>query len=643
MNGIGNMFDSRNIKAFFQQNSGILFVLLSLIFFNVAGWSQDVQVTASLSSDTIGVQDQLQLTIAVTGKDSGDAENSRLTSIQGFKIVSGPNVSTQFRSINGRSSSSKSFSYILIPEREGQFTIGPAEVLINNKVIKTQKLQVRVTASSPGNRTSRTQRPTNPFNPFDPFEEELDQPRRSAENAVLIKAELDRTSVYPGQQATLSYKLYTQVSIQGIELKENPPLAGFWVEDIEVDKNPKNQLQVINGQEYQVATLKRQALFATATGKLKIPSSIFAVSAGMQGGGFFGVFGSTETLYRKTQEIILDVKPLPTAGRPPNFTNAVGSYKLNASIDKTEAAAGDAVAFRVKLEGEGNLKMIPDLALPSLPDFTTYSSKRADSIRPSASNQIGGDKTWEFVLVPKSPGRYTIPALSFSYFNADQGKYETISTSPLTLHVLPGKDNPAFSALSGSSKQNLVRRGTDINYLKPFPGELSRDHHLGYFPLWVYILCAMILAGNIGMFFYQKKHSLLAENLAGTRNRKARSTALNRLKVAEKEGARDSRNFYDHAAAALSGYLADRFNLAEIELTGDNLDRMLASFKVPEDAVKETRACLEECDFGRFVSTSASTDTMHILSARIRKNIDALEMVTPLSNSQPSSKMRTEA
>jgi hypothetical protein len=297
----------------------------------------------------------------------------------------------------------------------------------------------------------------------------------------------------------------------------------------------------------------------------------------------------------------------------------------------------------VKLEGQGNLKMIPDITLPNLPDFTTYSSKRADSIRPSASNQIGGDKTWEYVLVPKSPGRYTIPALSFAYFNAEQGKYETISTSPLALHVLPGKDNPAFSALSGSSKQNLIRRGTDINYLKPLPGELRSGQHPWYLSLWVYILCAMILAGNIGMFFYQKKHSMLAKNPIGVRNRKAKSTALNRLKVAEKEGTRDSRHFYDHAAAALSGYLADRCNLAEIELTGDNLERMLASFRIPEDAVKETRACLEECDFGRFVSSSASSDAMRALGARIRKNIDALEMATPLSNSQPSNNMRTEA
>ena len=137
---------------------------------------------------------------------------------------------------------------------------------------------------------------------------------------------------------------------------------------------------MVNGREYQVFTIKKQALFATATGKLKIPSSTFAVSAGT-GGDLFGIFGRTQTLYRKTDELFLDVKPLPVAGRPADFRNAVGSFNLTAGIDKTQAATGEAVALRVRLEGKGNLKMIPDISMPAIPDFTVYSSKRADSIR----------------------------------------------------------------------------------------------------------------------------------------------------------------------------------------------------------------------------------------------------------------------
>jgi hypothetical protein len=652
MNGIGNMVDSRFeirdlgfeirdsrlAKAPISWHWKSFFILLSLLFFQAAGWSQDVQVTASVDSDTVGVQDQFQLTITVTGSDSDTAEPPRALAIPGFKIVAGPNVSSQFQWINGRSSSNKSFIYILLPEKEGQFALGPVEVRVNGKSYKTQKLLLRVTASS-GNRPSRRQRSPNPF---DPFEEETMPESRSRGNAIFIRAELDKTSVYPGQQVTLSYRLYTQVSIQGIQLQENPPLSGFWVEDMDVDKIPRGQPQIVNGQEYQAFTIKRQALFATTTGRLKIPSSVIAVSARTEG-DFFGVFGRTETLYRKTQEVFLEVKPLPVAGRPANFQNAVGTFNLNAGIDKSEVAAGDAVALRLKLSGQGNLKMIPDIPLPNLPDFTTYSSKHTDSVRPGEAYQIGGEKNWEYVLVPKSPGRYTIPALSFSYFNAAQGKYETVSTSPLALHVLPGKENQAFSTLSGGSKQNLVRRGTDINYLKPLQGKLTQNTHPWYLPLWIYLLCAIILAGNIGMFFRQKQHSLLAENPINLRNRKAKRNALNRLKTAEKEGAKDSRLFYDHAATALAGYLADRFNLMEIELTGDNLERMLAIYKVPEETVKETRTCLEACDFGRFVSAAASAEQMQTLSDRIRINIDALEMAEVIVNSQSLNKMRTEA
>jgi hypothetical protein len=643
MNGTGNMVDAkfeiRNTR-FMKTSLGSLSLLLFFVFLPAFGWSQDVQVTASVSSDTVGVQDQLQYTITIVSKENSDAEPPRTLAIPGFKIVSGPNVSSQFQWINGRSSSSKSFLYILIPEKEGLFTIGPVDVQVNGKLYKTQKAQVRVTAAS-NNRSARTQRSANQSNPFDPFEEEMDQPRRSVGNAVSIKAELDRNTAYPGQQVTLSYRLYTQVSITGIQLQENPPLSGFWVEDLEVDKNPKGQLQVVNGQDYQVFTIKRQALFANTTGKLKIPASVFAISAHTEG-GFFGVFGRDETLYRKTPEIYLEVKPLPAPGRPVNFNNAVGSYKLSAGVDKTDVAAGNAVALRVKLEGQGNLKMLPDISFPDLPDFTTYSSKRTDSVRPSDSYQIGGNKIWEYVLVPKSPGRYTIPSLSFSYFNADQGKYETVATSPIALQVMPGKDNAAFSTLSGSSKQNLVRRGTDINYLKPLQDDLSKNPNPWYFPRWIYFLCILILAGNIGMFFQQKRNSLSAENAISVRSRKAKRNALRLLKAAEKEGAKDSRCFYDHAATALSGYLADRFNLTGIEITGDTLERILTNVQVPDETIKETRACLEECDFGRFVSASASVDRIQALSARILKNIDALDIVATISNSQSSNKMRTE-
>jgi tetratricopeptide (TPR) repeat protein len=594
-----------------------ILVLLSTI---LPVWGQEAQVTASTGSDTVGIQDQFQYSITVSGKDSGDAENPRLPRLQGFKVVSGPNVSTQFQWINGRSSSSKSFIYILIPEKEGQFTIDPAEVRIGSNVYKTQPLQVRVT-SAPHSRSTQSPRA---ISPLEDFEEEPPR-RRSVGDSVFIKAEIDRSSVYPGEQVTLSYQLYTQVGINGIQLQENPPLSGFWVEDLEVEKNPKGTRRVVNGREYVVYTIKRQALFATADGKLKIPSSTFAISAGT-GGDLFGIFGRTETLYRKTDEVALEVKPLPLAGRPADFRNAVGTFTLTANTDKNQAATGEAVSLRIKLAGTGNMKMIPDISIPSFPEFTIYSSKRVDAARSLSENQLGGEKTWEYIIVPKAPGRQTIPPLSFSFFNAQRGKYETVTTPPLSLNVIRGADSASsLPGFPGSDKQNLVRRGTDINFIKLAAGDLRKPEKPFYRSFWFYLIALTPLAFNAGTLVYQRKLARQGGDAAVLRNRRARRLAFERLGNAEKKSKSDPRAFYDEAAAAFSGYLTDRFGLAAIELTGDSLERSLSEKSVPHPIVEETRTCLQECDFGRFVSASAEADRTKQLGARIRKTINALE------------------
>jgi hypothetical protein len=71
--------------------------------------------------------------------------------------------------------------------------------------------------------------------------------------------------------------------------------------------------------------------------------------------------------------------------------------------------------------------------------------------------------------------------------------------------------------------------------------------------------------------------------------------------------------------------LTDKFNLAEIELTGDTLEKMLPERAVSREAMAEIKTCLEKCDFGRFVSASNSKEKMLELSVRIQENINRLE------------------
>jgi hypothetical protein len=582
--------------------------------------AQDLQVRASIGTDTVGVNDQIQLTITVSGKDSGEAEAPQLPRFQGFQVVAGPNVSTQFQWINGRTSSTKSFIYVLLPEKEGQFTIDAIEVSAGRKTYKTQPIAVHVTASS----TRSAPSPSRSFGPFD--DEDIGGQRtRLSEDEVFIEAELDRSSAYPGEQVTLEYHLYTQVGISGLQLQESASLTGFWVEDLTVETNPAGTRKSINGREYQDYVIKKQALFPTTVGKLRIPPSTFAVSARL-GGGALNFFNRNQTIYRKTKEIHLNVGSLPADGRPASFSNAVGTYSLTDSVDKTEAATGEAIELHVKLEGKGNLKMIPDISLPSMPDFTIYSSKRSDNIKPIEGSKIGGDKTWEYVIVPKAPGDQTIPALSFSYFDLQTEAYKTVTTTPLTLKVTRGQDSSGSMAdLSGVSKQALTRQGTDINFIKISADDLELRRTPVYRTMWFYLLAGIPLLGTLMTLFVERERSRRSADGAMVRSFKARRKALTRLKAAQVAGRVDPRRFYDEAAGAFEGYLADKFNLPEIAVTGDSLERALAERSVGAVTINEAIACLQECSYGRFVSASSSVEKMKQLSARIDAVVNALE------------------
>jgi len=593
-----------------------LWTFVVWLTFGTAGWAQDVRVRATVSSDVVEVQDQFQFTITISGPDGADAENPRVR-LQDFQVVSGPNVSTQFEWINGRTSGSKSISYILLPRREGHFTIEAAEVSVRGKVFRTEPVRVRVTAS-PNRPPAQSRTPG-----VDPFGvEPRSSGNRIAPSDVLVTAELDRPWAYPGQQVTLLYHLYTRVGVSGLQLQENPSLNGFWVEDLNVESNPPGNRKSLDGVEYLEYVVKKQALFPTATGRVSVPPATFAISV-KSPGDFFGFFSGAETVYRRTREISLEVRPLPAEDRPQGFAGAVGSFNLVSRLDKPKASTGEAISLQVRLEGRGNLKMIPDLALPTLPEFTVFSSKRTENVRPFEEGIIGGDRTWEYVIVPKAPGLQSIPSLSFSYFDPQKGRYEILTTPALSVSVERGAENASSAGgLSGVVKQDLTRQGADINFIKVSAGNLQPERKPFYLSSWFYLLAAIPLAFNIAVLLYQRER---ARQPSLTRSRKARRLAVTRLKNALKAGKREPRLFYDQAALAFSGYLADKFGVPEIAVTGDSLERMLSEKSIASEAVKETISCLQECDFGRFVSASSSGEKMRSLAGRIDKAIGLLE------------------
>ncbi len=584
-------------------------------------YGQDTQVVARVSTDTVGVQDQFQLMVTISGANSGEASAPQLTQFKGFQVISGPGVSTQFQWVNGRSNSSRTYSWGLLPQAEGEFTIGPIDVVVGGKTYRTEPLRVKVL---PGSQPQPRSSP-GVLDPFGDFESSR-QPRVSGDELIVV-AGLDRDQAYVGQQVTLTYRLLTQVSVTGVQLQESPPLTGFWVEDLEVEQNQAGTRKTVGGREYVEYIVKRQALFPNAPGTLRIASSTFAISA-KSVGNLFGLFGPSETLYRKTAELTLDVRPLPSRDRNTPATSAVGSFGLTTALDRSEVAVGSAVTLKVKLEGKGNLKIIPDIPLPPMADLRVYSSKQTQNIRPFEGNVVGGDKTWEYVLVPTAPGIQTIPEMSFSFFNPERERYETVAATELPLKVLPGTNASASSPVAGLQKQTLTRQGADINFLKLAADDLEPPSRLPYRAPWFYGLLGLPLALNACLVLYQRRRLREEENLPLARSRRARRVALQRLRTAAHDQ-HEPRRFYDEISGALAGYLSAKLGLPDIAVTSDELRRALDDRRISEQTINHTLSCLEECDFGRFVEASASPEKKRELESRARTLIDTLEKELP--------------
>ena len=158
-----------------------------------------------------------------------------------------------------------------------------------------------------------------------------------------------------------------------------------------------------------------------------------------------------------SRPIAITVKDLPSKA-PENFSGAVGQFKIASSVDKLSLDANQAVNYTIVLSGKGNLHLIVNVPVSFPSNFETYDPQKKDKVFTSKSG-YGGKVEFEHLLVPRFKGEYIIEKHDFCYFDPKAKDYKTISTEPITINVLKGKEDSEayFSSekLSESSSQKL--------------------------------------------------------------------------------------------------------------------------------------------------------------------------------------------
>jgi hypothetical protein len=350
-------------------------------------------------------------------------------------------------------------------------------------------------------------------------------------------------------------------------------------------------------------------------------STAFRVSSSDPLDTFFARASSPITL--RSQPIEIDVAPLPSAGRGPLFKGAVGKYRLEATLNKTEVNAGEPLTLSLSIAGTGNLRAVEVPELPVSGGFRTFAPKVEERAKASGSG-LEGRKKWEYVLVPESGGVKELGPWRFEYFDPEEKKYVTASAGPLEVRIAGGVAD-AGAATSASSRREVTLLREDIRFLKPPPERLGEPEGAFHESPLFYASLIAPLVWNVGLVLYLRRREKEKTHSHLFRRRRAHRMARSRLKAAAKLAAQASKDFYEEIAGALYRYVGDKSAQSPSGLTLSSIDTLLEARGVPEELRKDFRDLLGKCEEARFTPGARSREEMEAIRKRTENLIVAVE------------------
>jgi len=570
--------------------------------------SQDIKVNAFFDKQVAILNQQLTLTIEIKGTQS-QPENVALPDFNKDFIVAGQTgTSTNMQIINGAMSVSISFGYALIPKHTGKITVPPIKVRIGGKEYLTKAIVLEV------------------IKPTDvPKTDVKNQDDISVENLddnLFVTAIPDKKVIYQNEGITISYKLFFNgVSINTYGIKKAPTTTGFWVEEYPMPRNPTVRREVVQGRQFQTAIIKQIELFPTKSGELDVEPLVveFDIKAPNNRrrsrdvfDNFFNdsFFGRTVKKTFASSSVRIDVLPLPEENRPDNFTGLVGDYKISADLDKTEVKTNEAISLKIKVVGQGNIRLItePEIELPA--DFEKYEPKTEEHIERN-NNIISGYKTFEYVMIPRVQGTRKIKPILLSFFNPVLKRYVSVSTGELVINVLKGEETLLSGTPTNLTREEIKVLGTDVRFIKENVKKWSKTGDIFYRNPFYIIFMIIPMMAAAGSYMYRQHLERLDTDESYKKSRRAFGLAVKRLKKAKPQMKEGTINvFYSEISKAVQGYIADKLNLSEAGFISDEVKNILAHKQIEDEMVKRIFEFLQMCDFSRFAPSDNKTEDM---------------------------------
>lgn len=544
--------------------------------------ADQLSVAVELERDKIEVGEGVEFTVQIEleGEGGGDVPEPVLPDLAAMGLaLAGPpstfrSTSSSFSFGTGRGSTivsrtTQTYVYTLLPSKPGRFEL-PVHVLSGKTKISAPRVPVlEVTGQAA---------------PQEPIVPGADTGPTQPQGDLFLWTRIDKPSLYVGEQLTYTLEVYERLPFPNIQLRQLPGFQDFWSEQLQ---EGGMRQESVGGTMYRVHPGLRRALFPQRAGQLTISPAEVGVGMRRRVAG---------------RPVVVDVKPLP-AGAPAGFSpNNVGLYTIAATVDRKSFKVGEPFTLTITIKGTGNIRVIDPGAWPELPGLRRYDPKIDTQVTIGA--QVGGTRTYAFLVIPERGGELAIPEHSFHFFDPAAGAYQTAKSSPIELAVEgdPGAptavagepQQPAAAPAQGAEEEGIlapIASPPALPRTTPTAAWLSPER-------WAWGMAAVpvtLSLGTAGRALWRRLGPDDASRAAAARSARQRD-----LLTKAEAGLATGDGFYNALAALLQAAAVERAGPEGEGLPRGNLLQLLQRAGVPAAECDRLRELLDRCDAARF-------------------------------------------
>jgi len=441
---------------------------------------------------------------------------------------------------------------------------------------------------------------------------------KNIDDDIYIKTYTNKKNIFKGEQIEITYKLFYRLNLVSVEGNKIPDFNGFWKEEVQV-KNETNE-KIINNKKYLTQTIYKVLLTAQKSGEIIIEPLEYNFIYRQKdlkskkhpfSNPFFDNYKDVP-INIKSKEIAINVLPLPQTDIK-SFNGIVGDFEIKSEIDKLTTESNNPIKYSITIKGLGNFELIdiPEIRISN--DFDIYEPKiNFKSFK--TKNGTRGEKTFEFIILPRYPGNYSIPEYEFTFFNPKKKEYITETTSEFKLQI--NKNHNDEHSIQVSQKKETEAIDDIKHTYNDF--KLKNNNILNYN---ITLILLLIIAPIVIIITLITMRYLKINLTKRTNNNE--NTAIKKIKQLEKEITKNKMSnseFYDIMDNILWNYLSKKCGIPISDISKEKIIKQLKHINTNNETINNINEIIKMFEVLRFSQLKEEKEELKNLLKRL-KNI----------------------